>query len=149
MVTLLACRHHFHRECSGNWCAIRLGDNLPYNCPLCRAEFVVERVGTAYDVPEHVAPFQSLAASHSSISSHPSTFPIWPASPDHVQSAHPTAAQVDAMLNKVYHSTQLENGKLAVTVDPGAYTSLIGAQLARSVATKATKACEKVTQEKA
>ena len=50
-VVVLRCNHHFHQQCTDYWCAARARDEQPYDCPLCRSELIVDRIGLAYDVP--------------------------------------------------------------------------------------------------
>ena len=62
-------------------------------------------------------------------------FPWWPAD-------LPTSSELDpAAVNAAFHSnTQLSNGQLSMIVDPGAWTNLMGEDLARQLARRAVEA---------
>ena len=153
-VAMLQCRHMFHLTCVDEWVAAQTQEGQEVQCPICRRHLLVSAhfTRTPADEPEDSAAQQGdagpqsvqdfvmhtpLAASDHSHDSFATgatgsslvrpTFPWWPAAGCEAEECHP-----------YYHAaTQLPSGKLSVIVDPGAWTNLMGAKVARALAQRA------------
>ena len=124
----LVCRHTFHRICWQN-CVIA-DDLLTPDCPNCRGS---GRVVARFN---HIGRTDSHSSFHS-VQETPSerVLPWWPSYADQSPA--------------VYHAaTQLRDGRQSLLVDVGAWTNLIGSQLARQIATKAQQHGLASTQKK-
>ena len=117
----------------------RSSSTLP--CPQCRAEIAVDQICTAGDLTEedpHMGFRTPSDQSH--FSADQSNFPIWPVPVG--TGSSPTTERY------AYHAaTQLTSGQLSLIVDPGAFTSLIGADLARKLAIRAKSSHKNIEQE--
>ena len=142
-LSVLVCQHTYHSVCIDTW----VGHHDGATCPQCRMPIQV--IGTSvyhiptdtqeYNIatpPELPSPAVSNASSafHSPLGSFVSTLPWWP---------------TDAAESQSYHAlTQLPNGRLSFIVDPGAWTNLIGAKLARKLCARALAAGHAPGQER-
>ena len=142
-IATLNCQHSFHLECIDTWVTHSFTDPRATHarCPQCRAVLIVS-AQTIY---------QSQAA----------TFDISTprdASPAVTESQYGTPQSRIRDLNTTtalpwwpsalqYHSmTQLADGRLSIIVDPGAWTNLMGAKLARKLVKRAMAAGHKPKQ---
>ena len=139
----ISCNHTYHEECLNAWCAACHEQGNEPRCPICRS--LVVMVGTVmYDPGEEDADsaVTAVAASQYEIG----TPPLPPEAPPGTPPASPgtpfgTPASATlpwwptggAETTSIAHhaSTQLPNGRLSFIVDPGAWTNLMGANLAR------------------
>ena len=136
-VSYLACTHHFHIGCIDTWCAMQLlrnGINEVLGCPLCRQEISVSNILEAYGLPSAVDEFldahnQSGSSSRSSVAQ--GAFPIFP--------ARLGVHNNDTVTSESYLTTSTLKDRLALIIDAGAFTSITGATLARSLAMAAKK----------
>ena len=131
-VSYLICTHHFHIGCIDTWCAMQLlrnGINEVLGCPLCRQEISVSNILEAYGLPSAVDEFldahnQSGSSSRSSVAQ--GAFPIFP--------ARLGVHNNDSVASQSYLTTSTLKDRLALIIDTGAFTSITGATLARSLA---------------
>ena len=132
----LACLHAFHQQCLEHWevTMVRARHEedrvVEYSCPLCRGPpDIVDR--THFGI--HQTDFHSASggdgASQASNRSHWSNvFAAWP---------------------EAFHATtQLADGRISWIIDPGAWTNLIGKDLARRAAKSAIEGGYPPTQER-
>ena len=122
IMSTLRCQHTFHHECIDAWLTATLQTPLVSpSCPECRADLQVVRLSTINRTtvePPTVAQ-ADVENSDGSFNS-ASEFPWGPGEAS------------------VFHtSTQLTDGQLSIIVDPGAWTNLIGADLARKLVQRA------------
>jgi len=140
-IATLQCQHTFHLDCVDTWVTVTLNSNTDAThatCPQCRAVLIVAARSTytpqpheeySLATPRNATP----AVSESNYGTPQSTasnlfLPWWPA-----------ALQ--------YHSmTQLPDGRLSFIVDPGAWTNLVGANMARKLTQRALQAGHKPQQ---
>ena len=124
------CGHTFHQVCADTWTAMRAADILAavpddeeptevVRCPMSREIF------TSNGSRIHQA--QPRTPSDQSFQSVTSAFPWWPTH-DHPEFAG------------LYHAlTQLTSGQVSMIIDPGAWTNLFGAKVARKLAARAVQ----------
>ena len=143
LIVLLVCGHAFHQDCFDTWLAHQWRrmfgeDDSPNTCPVCRTDVTVSSL-ERYHAPEtvHMASpgsnlllgtpasydtFQTATGSQSSDSE--MLLPWWP------------AARAVMAAPYFHASTQLP-GKLSILIDPGAWTNLFGAKIARALTQRA------------
>ena len=135
----LTCGHQYHQICLDYWCAARHELGSGPTCPECRARGEVastenweipddEAAASAYQEDDDIgiptpsdATFETGFSFDEARNMSESGFagPWWPAD---------GAQQFDT----AYHANmQMRNGKLSITIDPGADANLIGSKLAR------------------
>ena len=141
-IATLGCDHTFHLDCVDGYTASNISEvpPVPSLCPQCRAELTVtyRGINTAtttagnFDIST-----PGLESEDSGFETPGSAFPWWPSS------TNATASSA------AYHSTtQLADGRLSLIVDPGAWTNLMGAKLARELTKRALRHGHTPAQEK-
>ena len=122
----LGCGHMFHDQCNDGWVAAQLDvDGAPsVTCCICRAPQAITRREAwmpAYERDSDDNDFSS-ARSIQSVASQ-LALPWWPVE------------------TGVYHTaTQLQDGRLSLIIDPGAWTNLMGSNLSRKLVQRAVAA---------
>jgi hypothetical protein len=138
-IAILTCHHTFHLTCVDAWSAGQIEESREPLCPQCRRpleiRIIQELEGEAVAQGPEV---HSIATPPSSgYASAASAFPWWP------------AESTTSALQTAYHTaTQLSNGQLSFIVDPGAWTNLVGAKLARALTERAIANGHRPKQEK-
>ena len=132
MLARLECEHTFHQQCIDLWAATQTESGRTPGCPCCRrpirASEVIEYTRPAQRPTPHGTPDTHYSSAES-------TLPVW--------------MVPSAEAEPVFHAaTQLPAGRLSVIVDSGAWTNLIGANLARSLAKKAVENRHQPRQDK-
>ena len=134
----LVCNHYFHAACCDGWVAAQIEANdedsdgpvRPPRCPICRSDLVIaER--RAYMPQFNVGTPHGSEHEFGSAHSQASHFPWWP-----------------EFAGSYHVATQLPDGRLSLIVDPGAWTNLLGSNLARRISVKAIAAGYKPAQER-
>ena len=151
----LRCQHTFHLNCVDTYCAHEQGEDSintrQPNCPICRANLEVvcqeTYMGTPVTVDQGVPPrptnLSMATPDQSSGSSSRFATPMQQTTPRDV--TYPVWSEEVAT---AYHTaTQLPDGRLSILIDPGAWTNLMGANLARKLAQRALRQGLKPTQE--
>ena len=137
-ITTLRCQHSFHQICADTWFGITQHSSVSQpSCPQCRAEMIVISV-SQYNLQPTEGEFDIFTPRQSQqgsgiVSQAPSGW----ATPNSQMSETLYPWWPDTY---AYHSmTNLPDGRLSIIVDPGAWTNLIGANLARKLVTRALK----------
>jgi E3 ubiquitin-protein ligase RNF13 len=132
----LECRHVFHPSCMDEWAATQAEGDQDPKCPGCRQPLRV-RAHFVRTAPE-VAHLATPGAPHQ-LNTPPSASEQGSAISDfHALPWWPAESPNEPLCSPFYHAaTQLPNGQLSMIVDPGAWTNLMGARLARALATRA------------
>ena len=137
-VSTLQCAHHYHSQCHDEWNAYHIAHDREATCPQCRGSLTETRrqIREATVVEEHNIGTPNTQVSFASAVESTTCLPWWP-------------AQDESTLARVYnHSATQLPGKLSVIVDSGAWTNLMGINVARALAQRAIERGFKPSQNK-